>query len=516
MSESCATTSSSDAPSWRRLPAIIVVGTLLVGLGVRAYLVVQPPASSTRWDHHEYVRWGVLMHEEGLASLYDHAPPNALMYYHQSDVRQEVQHLEHFICNYPPLAAYPLYAQIKLLAWFDPTLASNTTAARVIYALLSILGDVLIAAGCYALVWRLTRSAGRSGAARRAAALAFGAIMLAPPFIIDSAWWTQTDSWVLAAAVWMVWAMLGRRWLTAGLLWGVALGLKTQGILFAPIWLFALLQGPQRRRVVCAGSLAVGVLVAVSLPFSLHSGPKWFQESYIGNLFEMYETTTLKAFNVWYVDLLLCEDLDANRLLWGLKKDTWGKMLLACTVIGSAALLLRRRRSFALGMLVTFTAVTLLAAITLPTRVHERYIILPIPFLVVIAMWRPRLWIALLPFIVAASFQMTALDWLGRTRGAGSWPDVLTAHRERNLEQLTEEYEYLRTTLPAEEFAALLPPDEHIEQVARTAHLESRAEVVRWEWALTMVELLSAAGLFAMLLLPLRASSSGDSPDCAE
>ena len=488
------TVGRSTALASVRWPLVVAVTALFIGLALRGYVVVQPPSPPMLWDHHEYVRWGVLMHEEGLVALYDHPPHESLMCDRRHGGTGTARHPEHFIrraCNYPPLAGYVLYAQMKALHALDPSLASNTVAARVIYALLSILGDCMVAAGCLAIVRRF--------ATPLAGAIAFAVIMLAPPFIIDSARWTQTDSWVLAPLVWMLWAMTTRRWLTAGVLWGVALGLKTQAILVVPVWAFALLLRPQRLRIAAAALPAVGILLVAALPFIWHSGWKWFTQSYSGNLLEMYKYTTLKAFNVWYVDLLICDNLDAGALLLGLQKDTWGKLMFAAALVASGVLIFRRRRAH-LAPLVIFAAALLLAAVMLPTRVHERYIILPLPFLVIAAMWRRRLWIALVPLIAAATVQMMALDWLGRTRGAGSWPDLLAGTRSQRLADLTREYEQLRTVLSPEEFATLLPPEEQLERRCREAYRHHRADVVAGEWALTVAELLAAGTLFVLLL----------------
>jgi hypothetical protein len=477
-----------------------VAGALLIGLVVRAYVVVQPPASSMLWDHHEYVRWGVLMQEEGLAALYDHPPHESLMWNPQHGAKGFGRHPEHFIertCNYPPLAGLLLYVQMRVLRSFDPTLTSNTATARTIYALLSILGDLVTAAGCLAIVRRLVSPG--------AAAIAFAVILLAPPFIIDSARWTQTDSWVLAPLVWTVWAMLSGRWLAAGVLWGAALGLKTQAILFVPVWAFAAVVAPARRRIAAAVALALVVLFLPSLPFTFHSGLTWCRESYVNNLSEMYKTTTLKAFNVWYVDALRCDDLDASRTLLGVQKDTWGKVALATALLGSAVAIFRRRERHPAPLL-TFAAAALLAAVILPTRVHERYIILPIPFLVMAAMGQRRLWWPLVPFIAVATVQMLALDWLGRSRGAGSWPDVWEWQRSQHLARLTQEYESLRRKLPPEDFAPLLPPEKQLEKICRPEYVKNRAAAAPKEWAATFVELISAGGLFAGLLLPPRRS----------
>jgi hypothetical protein len=255
--------------------------------------------------------------------------------------------------------------------------------------------------------------------------------------------------------------------------------------------------------------LACAVVLAVSLPFTMHSGLTWFRESYVNNLLESYQRTTLKAFNLWYLDLLITENPDAGAMLWGIQKDTWGKLLLGAAIAGSAWMLVRRHRACADG-LAEFTAVLLLAAVVLPTRVHERYILLPIPFLIVMAAIRGRILTALVPFIVVASFQLTVLDGLGL--GADSWAMV--------VEKVTGQYEELRATLPPEEFAALPPPAQQLEQVDRPRFLADRARMGRekWEWTLTLVELASAAAMGIMILARSRSrpSSLGTTADDPE
>jgi hypothetical protein len=122
------------------------------------------------------------------------------------------------------------------------------------------------------------------------------------------------------------------------------------------------------------------------------------------------------------------------------------------------------------------------------------------------------MWVPLVPFIVAATFQMLSLDWLGRGRGAGSWPDVLAWQRSQQLERLTDEYEALRAELPPEEFATLPPPEEHLEVATRAEYERNRAEVKQKEWALALVEVASAAGLFSLLLIPWRSPCAAMEP----
>ncbi len=335
--------------------------------------------------------------------------------------------------------------------------------------------------GCYAIVKHF-----RSGAAPLAA---LGAVMLVPPFWIDSVHWGQTDSWVLAPMVWMVWAILRRRWIGAGILWGIALGLKPQAILIGPLWLFALLLFRPRKRILLMAPIAGLILLLGSIPFMLHSGMKWFECSYYGNLVVKHNLTTLKAFNIWYVDLLLSGNPDVSQTWWGLSKDLWGKVFLAVALAVGGGLIWRRRN---LGevRLITFAAWLMLAVVIFPTRVHERYILLPLPFLIILGCLFSRLWIPLAGFILAACFQMTSLEWLRVP--ADAWPEVVKI--------VNWKYDDLRTMLPPEEFAHLPPPEVQLSQNDRPKFLADRKPYIPLEWTLTISELFIAAILFTMIL----------------
>jgi hypothetical protein len=462
----------------------LLVSALVIGAGVRLWLVVQKPPPALLWDHHEYVSWSAQIHENGLTSLYKRMPPDIPMWRGGRATKVVAPVEITRVCNYPPLATYMFALEGRALLLAQGEFISNTRAARVIYALPSMLAGVLLAAGCFAVV--------RLRAGRFAAALAASVMFCAPPLVIDSARWGQTDSWVLAPAVWMLWFMMRRRWIAGGVLWGVALGLKTQAILLAPVWLFALIVVGGRRRQLLGILTAGAVLFVTAVPYTFTSGFAWFEKSYLENLLHAYKLTTLKAFNIWYLDLLICENDDATVKLLGLEKDVWGKILLVAGVL-LCGWFIARRRSESAEKLLLFAGALLLCAVTLPTRVHERYILLPLPFLICAAAMRKRLWWAVGPLIIAATFQITSMEWM--SKGAQGWGYV----RVRTYEQ----YERLRRELPPDQFARLDTPEQML------ARQRPRFVEERWasgdperEWALTIVCLLSAAGCLVLLCRP--------------
>ncbi len=458
-----------------------ILGFLALGIAWRLHAVLSPPTPPMLWDHHEYVSWGRLMDQAGFTALYDQEPPLGQMWSPVRQNRFQPQSEKRHHCNYPPGIAYVLYPKIRLLALVDPTEASNTPAARLIFAGLPLICDILLAFGCLALV----RPYGH-----KPAIVAFAAAILAPPFVIDSCHWGQTDSMILAPAVWMIWAMQRQRWMTAGILWGAALALKTQGILLAPLWLLAFILEPRRTRVVAGGGVAAFVLLAVALPFTLHSGLQWFIRGFWTNLTEFYQQTTLLAFNIWYADLLVCETNDATLTWLGVSKDTWGKVFLLVGLAVTTALLWSRRQRHP-TLMIRFAAVLLLLAVMLPTRVHERYIVLPLPFLICVAAVCPRTWWGVAPLLLAATCQITAPDWL--TMRATQW----YYHEHRILADIEKQYAALREemergNLTPEQFAALPTPREQL-AIDHENHRKQRwatGDPIR-EWALTLLSLSS-------------------------
>ena len=128
-----------------------------------------------------------------------------------------VHHGDSAPSNYPPGALYLVWAQGTLHRLLDPDLIVNTRGRRA---------RVLSAPGCrrrhHPGTWDMaTRCSHCSGGG--SGLIAASTVFMLPPVWLDSCWWGQTESWVLAPAVWMLVAMARRRWIAGGVLWGLAL-----------------------------------------------------------------------------------------------------------------------------------------------------------------------------------------------------------------------------------------------------------------------------------------------------
>ncbi len=480
-----------------------VFAALCVGTALRLVVLAlsSPECNLPLWkmyswpvDHCYYVQWSrqTTSPEQGLLSVYTEAP--------EQDFRILLGHGEIIeegdgrggVANYPPLAIYLLHVEGLLHRALDPGQVANTVVARVVFGLFALMGDLILACG----VWRLAGLlfGGRAGR------VALAVVYLMPPLWLDSCWWGQTDSWVLAPAVWVVFAMVRRRWLLAGVLWGVALSLKPQAILLSPVWLFvwAASLTPAWRvgyvhrtrhdwvRVILAVLMALAVVNVIALPFWVTTGDAWFRQSYLRNLTEEAPHTTLKSFNIWYIDLLVTYDTDVSRTIVGVTKDTWGKILGVAGLLVSYVVAWRGRCAVE-HRVVLFAGLWLLAVVMLPTRVHERYVLMCLPFLVVAAAGSRRLWPGVIGTIVIGCFQLTAFHWL--PVGADRWSielkgDTIEHHRNA-IAQVSADY------------IDQLPTLEQAIEMRFDFFVEAHRSYAPYEWALTLGALLFAVATFA-------------------
>jgi hypothetical protein len=457
--------------SLRGRPAAIVAAALLAGVLARVWLIVLAPPFAFFGDHVDYVCWGREAVDVGVLALYQ-TPPGSCPAVAYIDGRpRTMMSGAGERLNYPPLAAYVFWIEGHLHALVDTARTANTRAARAVFALSTTIGELLTAVGVAALVGTY--------ASPVTAAVALAATWLAPPLLADGPFWGQTESWVLAPAVWMVWAMTRQRWMAAGVLWGIALALKPSALLFGPLWAYAFAFRQPRLRILAAGLIGVVVMNVIAAPFWLTSGLAWVQRTFFDNYVYALHWTTMLTFNIWYADLLWNGQLDSRTTVLGITRDRWGTVLLLLGLAAAFAATRRweqrhpDRRNLAF---VPLAALVSLAAVMLPTRVHGTYTAFTTPFLIATALLVPRSWPAASVMIVATTLHI--LSW--------QWANLLAVH-----------------VLPNE---SVFPPER---QAARRA---LRARDAPREWALTAVTLAATAAMFVAVAMPPRRRSESDGP----
>ncbi len=238
--------------------------------------------------------------------------------------------------------------------------------------------------------------------------------------------------------------------------------------------------------IACSVVLAVGVLNLTALPFWVTSGDAWLQQSYLRNLSDEGPHTTLKAFNIWYIDLLQTLDTDVTRKIAGVTKDTWGKVLAMLGLMASAVVAWRGRWPVHHRILL-FAGLWLLAVVMLATRVHERYIVMCLPPLAIAATGARRLWPGLVGLVVVGCFQVTVFHWLNPP--ADAWvkklrDDTILHHRDA-----------VAQTPP--EYADQLPTLDQALTIRFENFVKQHHHMAPYEWGVTILALWATLATFA-------------------
>jgi len=472
----------------------LTLGILMLGLILRLGLVHLAIQYGYVPDHFDNIGTGATAHQRGLLNIYSVTPDQLAI------ISGNVYHNDQFVPysrrattlpNYPPLGVLLNWLQVEILRWLDPTVSANTFWSRCVMGSGSFLAEVLTAMGVFLIVRRFSTL--------KTAFLAGTVCWLFPPIMMDSAFWQQVDSFLLAPTVFLIWCMLDRRWIWAGVCLGIALLLKPQGILLGPIVLYGaiVLAEPDRSvtffmilsRMVKAGLTAILIVTIVTLPWMLTDGFAWFERSYVYSIIHAYPRTTLMAFNVWYLDLLRLDHqpvfnaIDSQAALLGLGKDIWGRLfVLIATGIG-ALLCWQTYKRWPIG-LVVFSGLWLWNIFLFPTRVHERYVIYCMPLVLIWAACKRRFWPVVVGLAILGSAEMSWNVWLRLPAGAFSRERVTYYHS-----QMTQYYNQQTASLPTDQRPAA-PSRGEAERLAWEDYRTARRSSEGKEWLATGLSLL--------------------------
>ena len=290
--------------------------------------------------------------------------------------------------NYPPL----LY-----LLW-PLGLVFQGDALRTAIRALSIPFDVAIGAVLFAMVRAEASRLGHDAPAR-VGTWAAALYVLNPATIIDGPLWGQVDAIAALPMVSALWAASRGRWAIAGGLAVLAGLLKPQFALAAFVvgGAVVLEAAARRHRPALAAALG-GLVVAVVVLAPLGVGPRTYV-ALIRSTADRFQVMSVSGFNPWLAAFGYRAPDGAAAAI--------GLALLAIAILGSLALVLRRRD---LVGLLGVAFIEALAVYLLPTRVHERHLFGAIVLLAPLAALLPRLrW----PFAALSGlFSLTMLDVL--------------------------------------------------------------------------------------------------------
>ena len=237
--------------------------------------------------------------------------------------------------------------------------------------LFSCAGDVLLAAAVARLVPRERRW------------LAGAAVFALPTVAVNSALLGQSDAFYAIAIVAMLVAAERRRPVAAVLAFSVAIAIKLQALLAAPVLVLLWLE---RRQPAWTAALVPVAYVAFALPMLVAGRPLGAVGGVYGAQFGYFADLSANAPNLWQV----------GQKLIGYEHGLMVGLPGAVLVTGAAILLLWRRGTVreADGLLLAAAVMLVLVPFVTP-KMHDRYFYLVDPVLVALACRDARWWRAL-------------------------------------------------------------------------------------------------------------------------
>lgn len=409
----------------RRLWMQLLIVLLVVGVGGRLWLIHAGMKYGYNYDLPANVSMGLTAADHGLFNVYsvqreDITSVDARRFDHRAGMWQEYEYKQPYLPNLPPVTMAVLWASASVVRAVDSEPVVNTFGTRLIMLIPVMLVELLLVWGVYRI--------GRHIAGVRGGAVAAAVTWLLPPIVMDLGLWAQIDAWVMAPMVFGVYLMLRNRWLAAGAVCGLAVLVKPQGLLLGPVallgaWLIerdggrvALADYAKRVGLSLGGGLAT--MAVVSLPWMAADGMAWIDRTYITS-FDLFPRTTLSALNFWYLSAVgeaaernYATHMDVAVTFAGLSRDDWGKVLTFGVMFVLAGLIAWRVRGRGDARLMLFSGLWLWAVFLFPTRVHERYIVYCMPFVILAALsWR-AMWPAVAALVILGSAEMTTHLWL--------------------------------------------------------------------------------------------------------
>lgn len=269
--------------------------------------------------------------------------------------------------DYPPGYMYILYFLGFVRQLFD--ISANSAMFTLIIKLPSIIAEVVTAL----LIYKI----GSRQIGKRFGLLCSAFVLFNPAMFFNSSAWGQIDAVFVLFIVLTIYFLNKENFLAGAALFAIALLIKPQAIMFAPVvglaYIYALFKKGELKKALIGifggAAIAGAIIFAAVLPFTGSQQPLWIIDKYAGTV-GSYPYATLNAFNLFAL-------AGANFVystepfLW-LDYQTWGTIfiVLICVIVVILQWRNRTRRR-----LFDISAFLIVSVYMLAHAMHERYIL---------------------------------------------------------------------------------------------------------------------------------------------
>lgn len=327
------------------------------------------------WDVNNHIVWAYDLHTRGFLNFYTIQSSNVFATIYP---------------NYPPLSMFMFYAVYLLqsvihsIAWFLNTHISvfpsnliffleTKTFLAGLMKLPAIFADLGLAYICYLFALKLIK--------KNASVIAL-LILFNPVFIFNSSLWGQIDSIPLLFVLWAFYILFyTKKSLLSGVLFAISLLIKPTSLLFLPVYIFALWKRTGSKTILKISLLSIILFYLCFAPFHDWSNPLTYPvDTYFAKILEAQSLkfVTNGAFNFWGVFTPLENPVDTSLFLFGLPFRYWGYGAVLSFLLLFIKKMWRSNKPEQFLLMSFFFSMT---AFLFLTRMHERYALLPLPFL---------------------------------------------------------------------------------------------------------------------------------------
>ena len=271
--------------------------------------------------------------------------------------------------DYPPGYMYVLWllGGIGRLLGLQP----GGPAMILLVKLPSIAADLFFAYLAY-------RIAKRAGLHSSRALLLMAVVAFNPVFAFVSGGWGQIDSLLTLCMFGVLWLLMNGKKIEAGALFGVAILMKPQALMFGPllaaVYLLDFRKETWKRQLLTtllSVAAAFAVIFLLALPFGNGQGFSWLKEKYIGTA-TSYPYASVEAFNFFTLIGGNWRSISETPFLFSF--EVWGYIGIVLCVAASIALYHVGRRKEQQGILPFAAAFLICGLFTIGPYMHERYV----------------------------------------------------------------------------------------------------------------------------------------------
>lgn len=300
-------------------------------------------------------------------------------------------------CDYPPGYMYVLYGLGALRDMLG--IDANSGVFTLIIKLPSIIAEVVLALFvCRVACKQMGRTFGL---------LCSAFILFNPAMYFNSSVWGQIDMVFILFVVLCLYYLRKENTLLGALFFGIALILKPQAIMLAPVvgltYIYALFKKGKTEREILkmlgGAAIVAAVFAAGVIPFTGSQPSDWILHKYIG-VVEEYQYATVNAFNLW--GLLGANWVPADQNFLFMPYQYWGIIFIGLICVVVAILQWRSRAQLATFDVAAFLVISVYM---LTHAMHERYMLPACAFLLLAYVFTRDM--TTLTFAVA--FSITAL-----------------------------------------------------------------------------------------------------------